>query len=137
MSAALIPTIAGLRACKAAGTPVSPTLRDAALESLIRVADHEWRRSERNRLVCAAGSLLAESTIEGRAKALLREKRAMLRTWHALKNQSPRAPEPTVRDLLREAHLIEDLPDSLRQFRRLLGEAISDIDRIAMSAKTD
>ena len=134
MSSALAATIAGLRACRVTSMPVSPALRDAALEILISIVSRQWRRSERNRLIRAAARLLPEGNLEARTKALLRESRAMLRMWRILEHQPPHTSEPTVRALLHEARLIEELPDSLRQFRRILEEATSDIGGVAMSA---
>jgi len=134
MPVALVATIAGMRACRATSMPVSPALRDAALEILISIASHQWRWSERNRLIRAAARLLPEDNAEKHARALLRESKAMLRTWHITERQLPHDREPTVRGLLCEARLLGELPESHRQFRRILEEEESDIGGVVMSA---
>jgi hypothetical protein len=129
--------LSGLRRCRATNTPVSPALLDMMIEFVVRASSHAQRKKLRNRLIIRASRLLPAGNTEAVAKALLRETRAMRRTWHILKNQSPCVAVPDVRALLHEAHLIEELPDCVRSFRRILLEGAElDTDRMALSAKS-
>ncbi|WP_157599291.1 hypothetical protein [Rhodanobacter sp. Root179] len=122
VSFGLAATLEALRACSATGTPVSPVLLDAAIECLVRVASEDLLRKERNRLIRAAAQLLQEDTDWARARKLRQETKVMWRTWNILKTRVPRSTDPTARDLLHAAALASNLPDSDRQFYRVLRE---------------
>lgn len=122
VSFGLAATLEALRACSATGTPVSPVLLNAAIECLVRVASEDLLRKERNRLIRAAAQLLAENTDWARARKLRQETKIMWRTWNILKARAPRTTNPTVRDLLHAAALASTLPDSDRQFYRVIRE---------------
>ena len=113
-------TLTRLRRCRDQGQPAPVDLCEDAIECLRRVNDAEVVRTERDALIRQAADLLPPAPPYRKAKMLLAEVRAMQRVWRVLVAQTPTYPPVTVRDALHAARLISELPDSERQFYRLL-----------------
>lgn len=122
MSSRASETLARLRVCRAAGLPVPPDLHDAAIECLERISDATILREQRDSLIRRAALLLPPQSKHQVAAALATESRAMYRTWHVLRAREPREPLNTTRDCLHAAALRAKLPQSQRQFYRVLVE---------------
>lgn len=112
-----------LRDCRQTGRPVPPQVIDDTIEALSRVVNSAWIRQKRDELICQAGTLLPDASIASKAKALAREAAAMQRAWTALQGKQPAVPALTPRDALHAARLIADLPESARQYMRILEHA--------------
>ena len=113
-------TLNSLRACRDSGAQVSPTLLDATIECLVRGANAEVLRKERDSLIRAAALLLPPGSDWIRARQLTAEAKLIRRSWRTLRNQSPRIVQGGIRDLLHAAALSSELPESHRQFYRVL-----------------
>lgn len=112
-----------LRDCRHAGRPVPPQVIDDAIEALSRIVNSALVRQQRDDLICQAGALLPDTSIACKAKALAREAAAMQRTWTALQGKPISDPPQTPRDALHAARLMADLPESPRQYMRILESA--------------
>ena len=112
-----------LRDCRHAGRPVPPQVIDDTIEALSRVVNSAWVRQQRDDLICQAGDLLPDASIASKAKALAREAAAMQRAWTAMQGKPLADPPQTPRDALHAARLIADLPESARQYMRILEHA--------------
>lgn len=113
-------TLARLRVCKAAGLPVSQDLLNDAVECLERVTDAALFRAKRDELIRRAALLLPVAAPYHQAAALVGEAKAMARTWHLLRTLPPAKILTTPRDCLHAARLLAELPESQRQFYRVL-----------------
>ena len=113
-------TVARLRVCQAAGLPVTDDLLSDAVECLERVTDAALLRARRDELIRRAALLLPVAGPYQQAATLAGEAKAMARTWHLLRSTPPAVPLSTPRDCLHAARLLADLPESQRQFYRLL-----------------
>lgn len=120
MGSLIADTVARLRVCQAAGLPVSDELLNDAVECLERVTDAALLRAKRDELIRRAALLLPVATPYQKATALAGEAKAMDRTWHLLRSVPPAQPLSTPRECLHAARLLADLPESQRQFYRLL-----------------
>jgi hypothetical protein len=121
-------TLARLRVCKAAGVPVPPDLRDEAIDCLERACDASLARQRRDELIRRAALLIPDTSAYRAAEALAAEAKVMARTWHILQARPAAEQLCTPRDCLHAAALLGRLPESARQFYRVLRAAPTDID---------
>lgn len=113
-------TLRCLRRCREENRPTPPHLIDDAIECLRRVTDADVVRAERDALIREAASLLPPAPPYRRAGLLKAEAAAMERVWHTLQSHMPQTPYISARDALHAARLMSELPDSVRQYYRLL-----------------
>lgn len=129
MASQVADTVARLRVCRDAGVPVPPALRDDAIACLEDTIDAALLRTSRDDLIRRAALLLPFGTPHQKATALADEAQAMSRTWHLLRSRPPAVTFTTPRDCLHAAALRAKLPESQRQFYRVLRAACTDIAR--------
>ena len=114
-----------LRQCLRDKRSVPIWLLEDTIEALQRVDSCGLVREHRDGYIRRAAALLPVSTgtkLANKARALLAEARALRRSPSALFATSFDEPPTTVRDAMLAALLLagDDMPDSLRQFRRIL-----------------
>lgn len=119
-------TIARLRVSVAAGMPPPPELVADVLEFLERDEGAANLRAKRDSLIRRAAMLLPPDREYAKAACLASEAKAMQRTWHLLREREAEASPATVRGCLHAAALHEDLPQSHRQFYRVLKRRADD-----------
>lgn len=113
-------TLQRLRTCQTYGKEPSPELVADAIECLTRICSQRVARERRDRCIRQAATLAQAATLEDRARLLVREAAALHRSWARLVHQPPAQPPRSVRDALHAARLQWPLPESHRQFRRIL-----------------
>lgn len=128
MTSHLATTLARLRVCRAAGVAISPELRDEVIECLERLADASLARARRDELIRRAALLIPDASAYSRASRLAAEAKVMARTWHILQSRPAAEQLDTPRDCLHAAALLSRLPESARQFYRVLQATPTDID---------
>ena len=113
-------TLARLRVCLAAGRPPSPDLLADTIAQLAQFSDAADLRAKRDALIRRAALLLPDAPPHRKAAQLALEAKAMARTWHVLQSREPLPPYETPRECLHAAALRSRLPESQRQFYRVL-----------------
>jgi hypothetical protein len=121
-----VDTLARLRVCRDAGRPLPTDLLDDAIACLERGADAAQLRARRDALLRRAALLLPPAPPHRLAAMLAAEAKAMARTWHILRAHEPAPPYCTPRACLHAAALCARLPESQRQFYRVLRSAGAD-----------
>lgn len=119
-------TIARLRVSVAAGLPPPPDLVADVLEFLERDEGAASRRAKRDALIRRGGMLLPPDRAYAKAARLASEAKALQRTWHILREREADTAPATVRACLHAAALHERLPQSHRQFYRVLKRRAGD-----------
>ncbi len=113
-------TLARLRVCLAAGRAPSPALVADAIDCLEKISDAGAIRARRDALIRRAALLLPDARPHRKAFMLAQEAKAMARTWHLLQAREPDSAYGTPRDCLHAAALLSRLPESSRQFYRVI-----------------
>lgn len=114
----IIPILARLRVCCAAGVAPDEVLLHEAVEVLEGIAGKLQQRERRDYHIRLAGMLVPGLRTYNVALALCGEARALERCWRRERLQTPQA--WTVRGELHQARLFGELPQSGRQFYRVL-----------------
>ncbi|MFT4197686.1 MAG: hypothetical protein QM601_07230 [Pseudoxanthomonas sp.] len=109
--------------CTVNGLGADPELTRQALEVIAPHVDAVLRREQRDRLIVQAARLLPAGVPWNKAGMLKREAAAIHRDWRRLSKQPLSMPCVTVRQTLLHAAHIEQLPESQRQFLRILQAA--------------
>ena len=113
-------TLQRLRTCQTYGKEPPPELVSDAIECLTRICSQRVARERRDRCIRQAATLAQAATLGDLASLLAREAAALSRSWAQLVHQPPPQPPFNVRDALHAARLQWPLPESPRQFRRIL-----------------
>ena len=109
-----------LRECRDTGRPIPADVIDSTIEALGRVVTCDVLRMQRDLLIRNAGALLAPAPVACKARQLVRESTRLRRAWRVTQHLLPSNPPTTPRDALHAALLIAELPESTRQFTRIL-----------------
>lgn len=116
-------TLERLQACHRSGKPVPPQVLGDAIECLSRARSLRQARAARDRMIRMAGKLSGGPCPQACARELIRQATALERVWPRLLEQAPPDAPQTVRDALHLARWHAQLPDSERQFLRILQTA--------------
>lgn len=120
MTSLLSGTLNGLRACKAAGESVGPELLDAAIECLVRCSNAEVLRQQRDQLIRAASQQLPEASAWAKAGRLALAAKRLPRIRISTTTSGQDDSGCSVLGLLKQAADAADLPESQRQYYRVL-----------------
>lgn len=123
MPSQLSEIVARLRVCRDAGRAPSSELLGDILDFLEKQNDSALNRKKRDELIRRAALLFPAVSEYKQAENLVKEAKAMIRTWPILKIKPAPKEFNSARDYLHAAALHADLPQSHRQFYRVLTSA--------------
>lgn len=113
-------TLARVRACIGAHLPASPDLMADIEQCLGEVVGAAALKGRRDMLIRRAALLLPPAEPYAQAGALAREAKALARTWGASGCRRVVDEPTTPRECLQAAAQLAGLPESQRQFHRVL-----------------
>lgn len=113
-------TLARLRACRSAGLSLPEDLISDIEDCLANAIDAATQRSKRDLLIRRAAVLSGEVGPYAQATALADEAKSMRRIWRNIGRTAPPIEPSSVRGYLHAAQLAAALPESVRQFYRVL-----------------